>query len=255
MKKLIFALITVTGLIGFNSCSSDTSEAKEYPLKVRMTDAPAAYDAVNIDLQAVEVTGSNGQTVMLSTTAGIYNLLDFSNGINTIIATSVLTDSKVSQIRLILGSNNTIVVDGVTYPLSTPSAEQSGLKLQINKTLIADIENEILLDFDAYQSVVVTGNNTYKLKPVVRTITTAVTGNIHGTVSVLGIAASATATSSTGTEYSTGVNEVGQFKITGLAAGTYTLTITPALPYMPAVQTNIMVQAGVTTEVGTIVLL
>jgi hypothetical protein len=30
---------------------------------------------VNIDLQAVEVIGNNGQMVQLNTTAGIYNLL------------------------------------------------------------------------------------------------------------------------------------------------------------------------------------
>ena len=255
MKKLIFVIFTITGLIVFNSCSNDSSSNKSYPLKVRMTDAPAAYDAINIDLQSVEVTGSNGQTVVLNTSAGIYNLLDFSNGISTLIATSVLTDSRVNQIRLILGPNNTIVVDGVTHPLSTPSAEQSGLKLQVHQNLIADIDNEILLDFDAYQSIVVTGNGTYKLKPVVRTITTAVSGNISGTLSVIGIAASATATSSSGVEYSSGVNELGQFKITGLPAGTYMLTITPVLPFLPIVQTNVMVQAGVTTEVGTIVLL
>jgi hypothetical protein len=33
---------------------------------------------------------------------------------------------------------------GITYQLSTPSAEQSGLKLQVNQTLLADIQNEIL---------------------------------------------------------------------------------------------------------------
>ncbi|WNM18023.1 DUF4382 domain-containing protein [Flavobacterium capsici] len=257
MKKLIFAFFAVTGLLVFNSCSNDSSSAsaRSYPFKVRMTDAPAAYDEVNIDLQAVEVTGGDGETVVLNTTAGVYNLLDFSNGINTIIATSVLTDSRVNQIRLILGPNNSITVDGVNYPLSTPSAEQSGLKLLVNQTLTADIENEILLDFDAYQSVIETGNGTYKLKPVIRTITTAVSGNISGTVSVLGIAASVTATSMAGVEYSSGVNDMGEFKITGLPAGSYTLTITPELPYAPVIQTDVVVQAGATTEVGTILLL
>jgi hypothetical protein len=61
-------------------------------------------------------------------------------------------------------------VDGVSYPLSTPSAEQSGLKLQVNATLEAGVVYTILLDFDANKSIVVTGNNTYKLKPVVSII-------------------------------------------------------------------------------------
>jgi hypothetical protein len=50
------------------------------------------------------------------------------------LITDTLEISKVQQIRLILGTRNT-VVDGITYPLSTPSAEQSGLKLQVNQTL------------------------------------------------------------------------------------------------------------------------
>ena len=133
MKKLIFMLSAVVIGITFNSCNSD-SDTKSYPYNVRMTDAPGPYEEVNIDLQAVEITGNDGQTVLLSTNAGIYNLLDFSNGLDTLIATSTLNDSDVEQIRLILGPNNTVVIDGVSYPLTTPSAEQSGLKLLVTNT-------------------------------------------------------------------------------------------------------------------------
>jgi hypothetical protein len=61
---------------------------------------------------------------------GIYDLLKLSNGVEKLIATDTLEISKVQQIRLILGTRNTVVLDGITYPLSTPSAEQSGLKLR-----------------------------------------------------------------------------------------------------------------------------
>ena len=132
MKKLILIASAIVFGITLNSCNGDDDSAT-YSYKVRMTDAPADYQQVNIDLQAVEVKGTNGQTVILNTTAGIYNLLDFSNGVSTLIANSVLNDAHVSQVRLILGPNNTIVVGGVTYPLSTPSAEQSGLKLLVNQ--------------------------------------------------------------------------------------------------------------------------
>src|SRR6478672_8471415 len=251
MKKLIFIACTVVFGLTFNSCDSSDSDSGSYRYKVRMTDAPAAYEEVNIDLQAVEVTGSNGQTVMLNTTAGIYNLLDLSNGVNTIIATSTLADAHVSQIRLILGSNNTIVVDGTTYPLSTPSAEQSGLKILVNQTLNADIENEILLDFDAGASIIQTGNGTYKLKPVVRSVVTATTGTINGTISPIGIAM-VSATSASGVIYSSSVNAAGQFQISGLPPGTYTFTITPELPLLPIVQANVVVTAGASTNLGLI---
>jgi hypothetical protein len=249
MKKNLLSLLMIASAFIIISCNND-DKTSSYPLAVKMTDAPADYDAVNIDLQGVEIKGENGTDVLLNVNAGIYNLLDFSNGISTLIATSTLNSAKISQIRLILGTNNTIVVDGVVHPLETPSADQSGLKLQIHETLIADIQNEILLDFDAHQSIVLNGNGTYKLKPVVRTIVTQISGNIAGTINVTGVAAVVTATSTTGIEYSTSVNATGQFQVTGLAAGIYTLTITPELPYLQVIQTGVLVQTGLTTQVG-----
>tara|TARA_R110000868_G_scaffold292498_2_gene552986 strand:+ start:11248 stop:12009 length:762 start_codon:yes stop_codon:yes gene_type:complete len=253
MKKILLIASFIVFGITVNSCSSDSTPGT-YAYNVRMTDAPGPYEKVNIDLKAVEVTGNNGQTVLLNTTAGIYNLLEFSNGLSTLIATSELSDANVSQIRLILGSNNTVVVGGVSYPLSTPSAEQSGLKLQVHQTLLADIQNEILLDFDANASIVKTGNGTYKLKPVVRTIVTAITGNIKGSITPIGTMAVVTATSVDAVDYSSSVNELGQFQISGLLPGIYTFTITPLLPLLPVTQTNVVVTAGVNTNLGVIAL-
>ncbi len=251
MKKALLMVFTVVVGITFNSCNKD-SDSSTYSYRVSMTDAPGPYDKVNIDLQAVEVTGNNGQAVMLNTTAGIYNLLDFTNGLSTLIATSTLSDAKVEQIRLILGTNNTVVVNGVSYPLSTPSADQSGLKLQVHQTLVADIQNEVLIDFDANASVIQNGDGTYKLKPVLRTVVTATSGNIIGSITPVGTMATVTATSSTNVVYSSNVNSLGQFKISGLSAGTYSVTITPISPFIPVTKLNVVVVAGLNTNVGVV---
>lgn len=252
MKKIILMLSIVAGVSMFYSCNDDSSTGSgDYTYKVRMTDAPGPFDSVNIDLQAVEVTGNNGQTVMLNTTEGMYNLLDYSNGTSVLIANSNLVDAHVNQIRLILGPNNTVVVNGVTYPLSTPSAEQSGLKLLVNQTLNADIDNEILLDFDAGASIIQTGNGTYKLKPVIRTVVAATSGTIKGSITPIGNAM-VTATSATAVEYTSPVNSAGQFQISGLPPGTYTLTVTPELPLLPIIQTDVVVTVGTVTNVGVI---
>jgi hypothetical protein len=148
-------------------------------------------------------------------------------------------------------------VGGIRYPLSTPSAEQSGLKLQVHQTLLADIQNEILLDFDAYASIVETGNGTYKLKPVIRTVVTAITGNIKGSITPATAAAGAMvkATSVDGVEYSSSVNLLGQFQISGLLPGSYTFTITPSSSSLQAViKTGVVVTAGANTDLGIIVL-
>lgn len=251
MKKI--NVLICAALLGFTmfSCKKDNTKSS-YPVAIRMTDAPGPYTAVNIDLQGVEITGSGGKTVLLNVNTGIYNLLNFSNGKDTLITSGTLEDATVEQIRLILGPNNTVVVGNTTYPLSTPSADQSGLKLQVHQTLQAGILYSVLLDFDANKSIVETGNGTYKLKPVIRTIEAAISGAIRGSILPLTTIAFVTATSASNVTYSSNVNAMGNFLLMGIPAGIYSVTITPALPLLPVTRTNISVTTGATANIGTI---
>jgi hypothetical protein len=241
-------------MFGFILTACKKDAGKTYPYSVRMTDAPGPYSAVLIDLQGIEITGGGGKTVLLNVHTGVYNLLNFSNGIDTLIATGSLDDATVQQIRLILGPNNSVVINNVSYPLSTPSADQTGLKLQVHQTLLAGVLYKVLLDFDANQSIVDQGNGTYKLKPVIRTIETAISGSIKGKISPAGGLAFVTAVSATNIIYSSNVTVTGDFLLAGLPAGTYSVTVTPALPAIPVIQNNITVTTGVTTNIGTIIL-
>ena len=254
MKKIkIILSFIMLGLI-INSCNNDDTNAS-YPYSVRLTDAPGPYDEVNVDIQGVEVIGEDGKTVALNVKKGIFNLLEFSNGVDTLLATDSLEISSVKQIRLILGANNTVVLDGVSYPLRTPSAEQSGLKLKVNQTLQEGILYTVLLDFDANKSVVKLGNGEYQLKPVIRTIEKAISGSIKGKITPIGKMAVVEATSATAVSYTSNVNENGDFLVMGLSPGTYTITITPALPSLPVTKTNIVVTAGITTDIGAFIIL
>jgi len=256
LKSLLFLI-----LIGFgiNSCKKDDKDptpapdpVQPTPYYVNMTDAPGPYTAVYVDLQSVEITG-NGSTVVLNTTPGIYNLLNFSNGVDTLIASGSLSINKVEQIRLILGPNNTVVKNGITYPLSTPSAQQSGLKLQVHQDLQPGVAYYVLLDFDANSSIVEQGNGSYSLKPVIRTIETALSGAIKGKISQAGVMASVTVTSGSNS-YSTVVNANGEFLVAGLPPGTYSVIVLPLLPFNTVTLSNISVSTGVVTNVGVIVI-
>ena len=251
LKSIMFAAFFISIVALSPSCKKDNTDKAH--LSVRMTDAPANYDAVMVDVKGVEITGETGNLVMLNTTEGIYNLLDFTNGMDTLIATGDLDAGTISQIRLILGTENSVKVNGVVYHLSTPSAEQSGLKLQIHQKFEPGVSYYVLLDFDASQSIVLQGNGEYKLKPVIRTINAAISGSIKGSISPISIGTTVTATSG-GVVYSTVANLNGYFMLAGLPAGIYTITVTPALPLQPITITSKTVVIGASTDLGIIVL-
>lgn len=251
MKKLSYAGLIAALFFAISGCKKDdkvTNSGMSH-VNIRMTDAPGQYDAVYIDVQQIEVTGSGGGAVMLNTHAGIYDLLTLSNGIDTLLASGDLAAGEVSQIRLILGPNNSVVVNGVSYPLATPSAQQSGLKVQVHKTFEPGVTYAILLDFDANQSIVEQGNGDYRLKPVIRSVDIALNGAIRGSISPIGALVAVTATSN-GVSYSSVTNASGQFLLSGLAAGTYNVTITPALPALPITISGVVVSTGNTADVG-----
>lgn len=162
----LFAIILISAL----ACSKDKDETPNSPTRIMvyMHDQPIAYQQVNIDLQSIEIKGNgDGEVVVLGDYAGIYNLLDLQNGIDTLIANTEVTYSYVSQVRLILGPNNTVMVDSTLYDLQTPSAQQSGLKINVQTPLNNMDTLMISLDFDASQSVHQMGNDEYQLHPVI----------------------------------------------------------------------------------------
>ena len=150
--------------------TNTTDPSSETIFNIRMTDAPMMVEEVNVDLEMVVIKGTNdADSIFLGTNAGIYNLLDFQNGIDTLIASSTITLDTVKQIRLILGEENTVKVDGVLHELKTPSAQQSGLKIKVDIPLDSLNVYNLLLDFDAEESVKETGNS-FMLKPVIKVL-------------------------------------------------------------------------------------
>jgi hypothetical protein len=158
---------------------------------------------------------------------------------------------------LVLGEHNTVVKDGTTYPLKTPSAQQSGLKLQVNQTLVSGATYDFLLDFDVEHSVVVQagGSGNYNLHPVIRVSTTATSGAIKGIVNPIAVQSLVSVQVGDAT-VSAYTNELGAFQLNGIPAGTYTVTITPdvssALP--PLVVPNVVVVNGQITNMNTLTL-
>ena len=102
----------------------------------------------------------------MQTKAGVYNLLGLQNGLDTLIAEGTYPHGKVQEIRLVLGSNNSVKEGGELQPLTIPSGSESGLKIKVNKSLSTSFDS-LLIDFDAALSVKKETSG-YKLRPVVK---------------------------------------------------------------------------------------
>lgn len=169
MRLNIFLIITFAFLISF-SCDNDLPN-KYVPFSIQLTDAPGDYDQVNIDLLQVKIRYEDQEEfVDVNTQWGTYDLLQLQNGVDTLIVSDTIPAGEISQIRLVLGPNSTVMIDSTLKDLKTPSAEQSGLKINVNRGIHANRLNEITLDFDACESVVERGNGEYNLKPVIRVL-------------------------------------------------------------------------------------
>ena len=224
MKKLFLIPFVLISLF-FSSCE----EEKNARIEVWLTDDPGDYEEVNVDLRGVEIHSNESDTEQgwksMEVTPKIYDLLKLANGEETLLGELDLPAGKLSQIRLKLGENNTVMVDGTAHPLATPSAQQSGLKVKINKVLAEGIAYKIVLDFDAAKSVVKTGAGTYILKPVIRAITEVNGGSISGKVQPAGIVSVAVWSGEEAEPVTTTQTDAeGQFLIRGVAAGSYRVT-------------------------------
>ena len=164
-KHLLLCCMLLTS-IGFISCKKNNSSTSN--LQVKLTDSPASYDAVNVDIQQVKINFRDDSTgwVSLTTNAKVYNLLALQNGVETLLATGTVQTGLVKEIRLILGNSNTIIDGGVSYPLTVPSGSESGLKIKVGKSLNATLEN-LVIDFDAALSISQESTG-YKLRPVLK---------------------------------------------------------------------------------------
>jgi hypothetical protein len=240
----------------FIQCSDDNVKLTT-PVKIRLTDAPAQFDKVNIDVQGIQIHSSNdensedGWIDMNLLNAGVYDLLEFNNGLDTLLVDQDMPSGTVSQMRLILGENNSVVIGGISYDLDTPSAQTSGLKFQIHDDFLAGIEYKLWIDFDAARSIVATGNGKYKLKPVIRTFNEATTGAISGSINPA--EALPTIHAIIGLDTISTIAEVnGNFLIKGLQAGTYKLDLMPIDGYTEKEIEGVEVNNGTVTDAGTI---
>ncbi len=172
MKKLAYISLFLFGWVLF-SCQDRVMTSKTVMIKIDGMNTSekdlSLLTNVFLDIQGVQVHGSDDGWVSLPTHTGSYDLFYLEdNAAMVLVDQTSVPIGKVSQLRLVLGPHNFIIIDGIIYALKVPSGQESGLKINIDQS-IGHYEGIIItLNFDPNNSIVEEGNGEYLLKPVIR---------------------------------------------------------------------------------------
>jgi hypothetical protein len=271
------ALVAACGGGGGDSPSSTMSTSNGTgTLSLSLTDAPSCgYDSAFVTVEKVRVhqsssagDGDAGWSEVVLNPPQRVDLLTLTNGTLMPLGQTELPAGTYTQMRLVLGSAappgwpsatlaNAIKPSGgdKEIELTTPSGQQSGLKMNVDITVPAGQVADFAIDFDACKSFVKAGNSgKYLLKPVLSVIpiledpgqrivgfvdpSLANTGTIVS-AQFAGVPVRATPPNST----------TGRFVLYPVPAGTYDLVIT-ASGRVNAVMTGVPVADAVPTLVG-----
>ncbi|WP_279341289.1 DUF4382 domain-containing protein [Geothrix mesophila] len=230
-RGLTIVVLATLGLAFLMACGG-SSGSSTGTMNVHLVDGPiTGYQEVNVHIQSVEISG-NGGWITLGTPDKTYNLLSLTGGVSEMLAAgTTLPAGHYQQMRLILGSGNTVkLADGSVQPLTVPSGLQSGVKLIVSFDVAAGTTKDVWIDFDAAHSIQVVQagmSNQYLLRPTVWAYDKIVTGSISGKLTD-----AATSTGLAGAVvYAETLDTTGNARIarttTTDATGAYTLDLLP----------------------------
>ncbi len=248
----ITVILLFVGL--FIGCDTDSTQpGTTGTLRLYIADAPGEFENVNIEITRVDVhrPGPNGW-VPINDETRTFDLLEYSNGAMALLGEQELQAGKYTQIRLMLGDGNNVVVNGDTFSLYVPSGYQTGLKLVRQFDIEPDYTYELLIDFDVHRSIHM-ADGQYMLKPTVRVEPLALTGSIQGYVSPADANAVVSAIDAEPDTVVTSAypDETGFFKLIALPSGNYNIAV-EAENFENALLEGVTVEAGQTADVGTI---
>jgi hypothetical protein len=213
-------------------------------LRVALTDAPSCgYDAVFVSVREVRVhkspTAADGDTGWASITLPSprrIDLLTLTNGALDELGQTPLEAGRYTQMRLLLADNtaatplaNAVRPSGqAEVALETPSALQSGLKMNVNIDVSADQIADVVIDFDACRSVIRAGaSGRHLLKPVL-SVTPRYLSGVRGRVDMTAVTGTVVTLQTAGNIVKSTVPDpaTGAFRLSPVPPGTYDLVLT-----------------------------
>lgn len=288
-------LLLVTALLAFvtfvvSSCTKNGSTENplgQQTVSLYLTDAPVAYDQVLIDIKSVKVlvdTSKNtrnsdscdfnrmgdddhrgrpkpaGDSMLvwqdLNVSAGVYDILKLRNGVDTLLANKTVINGKVRLIKIEFGTNNSVVVDSVSYPLNIPVNAEGYVLIKLKGHEMEEYlprKHRLWLDFDLGRSIVKERNGVYYLKPFFKYFVEKQSASISGKIIPFNASPLVTVYGEGDTAYAI-PNPDGRFKLRGLKDGIYSVEIKGHNGYIGKTITGVVVAKPKETELGPITL-
>lgn len=251
MKSTNYLMIIMILVMMITSCNEDSNETLNNGfLNVSLVAGAAQFNSVNLDIKTVKVKNSDGTVVSLNTHSAVYNLLSLNND-ELQVATGQLDSKQIVEVILVLGLNNTVVKNDVSYPLILPESGEMVLHAPIHKTVLPGSSNFILLNFDLMHSITSQTAGHYLFQPVFRAIDDSLTGTITGRIVPAGLHGTVRAVTTDHITFSS-ISPTGQFRIRGLMPGNYSVSVIPEDTFLSKTINNIKVDAGSSVDLGLI---
>ena len=264
IKHLFLPLAIAAAAIIAGCGGGGSSESGSGTLNVRLADAPdPTISSIDITFTKIEAhIGNEWVEIPLSDTT--VNLMDLTDD-DMLLGTAVVPAGKYTQVRLFPSTVTVTDSDG-THNVNIGSANQTGIKVNLNADVAANAVQTILLDFNVDKSLIKQGNGNYRLQPVLVGVVKVLSGTVVGTATdgtnpLLN--AQVTAVYKAGTAYAidTEVNTSctmadGTFTVWALLPGTYQLkfTWTDGTDTRTATLDDVVVTANNETNVGSVTL-
>jgi hypothetical protein len=282
---LLAAIIFVAVSLGLVACQKNysgdvqaNSSGKEQ-LSLYLTDGPGLFDQVLVDIRSVKVLVDTSKDTRrhdnddwdrrgaddrkkdssfvwetLNIQAGVYDILKFRNGADTLLAASNITKGSIRLIKIELGTNNSVVKDSVVYPVKLPANANAYVLIKLRGNECEEFapgRRRLWLDFDITRSIIQERDNQFYLRPVFHFFVVSNTASISGKVGPRDGYPVVTVFNASDTAYALPDKE-GNFKVRGLASGTYSVYINASNGYADTTINNVVLQAPKLTTLGTI---
>jgi hypothetical protein len=267
LQQMMTAAGALLLLIAFAiSCQKEPTAGDEVPagkkrLNVYLTDDPSLlFDSIFIDIRLLEVKVEtpNGTEFWdtLPIRTGVYNILKFRNGVDTLLTSSYIPNGEVKKIRLTLGTQNSVMKNGNRFPLTLHNNNRQVI-IDIPDVDIIDPNTfSIWIDFDGHGSVIRLRDNVFELRPRIHSFCNGRGARIEGEVKPrAALPAIIKVVAGQDTLLAVTDNDKGKFKIRGIrSGGPVKVMFIPSNGYRDSVMNNVLVVPGRDTKLGDIVL-